>query len=89
MSWDYRLEARALQDLRQLGPSTASEILGWLDYRIRGTADPRKLGKPLRGRLKGYWRYRIRDWRLLCRIEDRQLIVIVIAAGHRSSIYDD
>lgn len=89
MSWDYRISAEALRDLRDLGPSASREIIGWLDTRVRGTADPSTFGKPLRGKLKGYWRYRIRDWRILCRLEDGVLMVIVVAVGHRSNVYDD
>ena len=88
MSWDYRLEAVALRELRDLGPSVSAEIVAWLDQRVRGASDPRVFGKPLRGRRKGYWRYRVRDWRLLCRIEDKVLVVIVVAVGHRSTVYD-
>ncbi len=89
MSWDYRLEAGALRDLRRLGPSVRSEIIGHLDQRVRGAADPRQFGKPLRRDLKGYWRYRVRNYRVLCRLEDRVLIVVVVAVGHRSTIYDE
>jgi mRNA interferase RelE/StbE len=88
VAWDYRIDPAAERDLRRLGPSVAVEIRRFLDTRIRGTADPRAFGKPLRGDRKGYWRYRVRDWRVLCRIEDRILIVVVVALGHRSNIYD-
>lgn len=89
MSWDYRIEPTAAQDLRNLGPSAAVEIRDYLNRRIRGAADPRAFGKPLRGKLRGFWRYRVRDYRMLCRLEDSVLIVIVVAAGHRSKIYGD
>ncbi len=52
MNWDYRLEADALRDLRQLGPSVKAEIIAYLDQRIRGATDPRPFGKPLRGNSK-------------------------------------
>lgn len=89
MSWDYRLGAEAIRDLRDLRPSATKEIVGWLDERIHGAANPCAFGKPLRGDRKGYWRYRVRDWRLICRIEDQVLVVIVVAVGHRSNIYED
>jgi mRNA interferase RelE/StbE len=89
VSWDYRISTEALRHLRDLGPSARTEIFGWLDTRIRGTADPAAFGKPLRGKLKGYWRYRVRAWRLLCRLEHDILIVIVVAVGHRSNVYED
>jgi len=88
VNWDYRLEAGALKDLRDLGPSARGEIVAYLDRRLRGAVDPRRFGKPLRGDRKGTWRYRVRDYRVLCRLEDRVMIVTVIAAGHRSTVYD-
>jgi mRNA interferase RelE/StbE len=40
-------------------------------------------------RLKGSadrWRIRLGDWRILYRIEDGRLIILVIAIGHRSKV---
>jgi len=89
VSWDYRIEESAKDTLARLGPSAAVEILRFLDKRIKGAADPTAFGKPLRGRLKGFWRYRVRDYRILCRIEAGIMIVVVVAVGHRSPVYDD
>jgi len=36
----------------------------------------------------GLWRYRLGDYRIICELQDARLIVLVIAIGHRSSIYD-
>ncbi len=88
MSWVYSFEAEARRQLRDLGPSAAAEIVRYLDNRVKGAADPRAHGKALSRDLKFYWRYRVRDWRILCRIEDRVLVVVVVAVGHRSRIYD-
>ncbi len=89
MNWDYRIEESALADLRRLGPSAARQIREYLESRIKGATHPEQLGKPLRGDLKGFWRYRVRDYRILCRLEKRVLIVIVVAVGHRSTVYED
>lgn len=88
MSWDYSLSERARRELANLGPSVSAEIVAYLDTRIKGAADPAQAGKPLRGDLKGFWRYRVRDYRLLCRLEKKVLIVIVVAVGHRSAVYE-
>lgn len=49
--------------------------------------NPRRIGKALDGKLKGFWRYRIGTYRILCRIEDARLRVVVVAVGHRDQIY--
>lgn len=87
MSWDYRVSERALKELRKLGPDASRRILSYLDERIRGAADPRQLGKVLRGELGDYWRYRVGDYRILCKIEDEVLIVLVVKVGHRRDVY--
>ena len=89
MTWDYRLEETAKRNLMEIGPSAAAEVIAFLDERIRGAADPEQFGKPLRGELKGFWRDRVRDYRILCRLEKKVLIVVVVAVGHRSSVYED
>lgn len=89
MSWAYEIAPEAARQLRDLGPSAAAEIKKFLDGRIKGAADPEQFGKPLRGELKGFWRYRVRDYRILCRLEKSVLIVVVVAVGHRSSVYED
>lgn len=49
--------------------------------------EPRSHGKPLTGRLKGYWRYETGKYRLVCEIQDGICKVIVVKVGHRREIY--
>lgn len=80
---------RARRELRKLDPKVQRDILHYLRERIAGSADPRQFGKPLRRNLAGLWRYRIGDYRLICRLEEDRLIVLVIQVGHRRNIYED
>ncbi len=89
MSWDYQIHEDADRDLDDLGPAARAEVTAYLEKRIRGSVNPEQFGKPLRGELKGFWRYRVRDYRLLCRLEKKILIVVVVAVGHRSAVYGD
>jgi mRNA interferase RelE/StbE len=59
----------------------------YLRERIATDADPRRFGKPLIGDKAGLWRYRVGDFRLVCRIEDERLVVLVLAVGHRREVY--
>lgn len=89
MSWDYRIDDLAVRELRNLGPSAAARtIIDFLDKRIKGCTEPRAFGKPLRGGLHGLWRYRVQDYRLICELNDGECVVILVKAGHRSSVYD-
>ncbi|WP_255344830.1 type II toxin-antitoxin system RelE/ParE family toxin [Atopobium sp. oral taxon 199] len=35
----------------------------------------------------GQWRYKIGDYRLICYIEDAQLIILALTIGHRRNAY--
>jgi mRNA interferase RelE/StbE len=43
--------------------------------------------KALKGKLKGYYRYRVGDYRIIDEIDQKIIQVIVIKIAHRSSIY--
>lgn len=64
------------------------EILDYMDKRIAKARDPRAFGKPLRHSKFGLWRYRVRDYRIICQLREAQLRVLVVAVGHRSTVYE-
>lgn len=55
--------------------------------KLQTLENPRERGKSLVGNLIGFWRYRVGDYRLLCRIIDKELIISVVEIGHRREIY--
>lgn len=88
MNWVYRFDERALKDLRKLGKQAQRGIIAYLDERIAGEGDPRRFGKGLKADLAGLWRYRVGDYRILCQIQHEELLVLVVACGHRRDIYE-
>ena len=34
-----------------------------------------------------FWKYRVGDYRFICKIEDDRLIVLVLRVGYRKEIY--
>ncbi|HYF33915.1 MAG TPA: type II toxin-antitoxin system RelE/ParE family toxin [Prosthecobacter sp.] len=42
----------------------------------------------MKANLAGLWRYRVGDYRVLCELRDNELVVLVIAVGHRRDVYD-
>jgi len=77
----------AERSLRKLDKAAQIEILRYLHRRIETTEDPRRFGHALHGTLSGLWRYRVRDYRIICRIEDAEITILVLEIGHRSEIY--
>lgn len=89
MSWKIEFDESVLNDLKKLGKPAQKKIISYLKDRIANLEDPRTSGKPLRGAsYRGIWRYRVENYRILCRIEDAKLTILVVAAGHRSKVYD-
>ena len=61
----------------------------WIKKHLQNTDNPRAQGKPLTANLKGYWRYRIGNYRLLAEINDSELTIVAIEIAHRSTVYDN
>ena len=77
----------ALKDLKRLDKSVAKVIVAWMKKNIDGCLDPRVDGKGLTANYSGKWRYRIGNYRVICKIEDGIVIVLVLKIGHRSTVY--
>ena len=86
--YELQYSKEALKELKKLDNSVARAIYAWLKKNIDGCADPRAHGKALSANRAGQWRYRVGNYRIICKIEDEKVIVLVLAAGHRSTVYD-
>ncbi|MGH9470437.1 MAG: type II toxin-antitoxin system RelE family toxin [Terriglobia bacterium] len=88
MAWRIELSAGAERELGKLDASQARRILRFLHERVAALDDPRSIGGALHGsRLGEFWRYRVGDYRLITKIEDERLVVLVLRVGHRKEIY--
>lgn len=77
----------ALKDLKELDNSVSRVIYAWLKKNIDGCSNPRIHGKGLTANRSGQWRYRVGNYRIICKIEDDKVIVLVLTIGHRSTVY--
>ena len=88
MVWQIEFEAAAQKELARLDRQTARRILRFLRERLAPIDDPRSLGQALKGERFGeFWKYRVGDYRVIARIEDQQLVILVIRIGHRGAVY--
>jgi mRNA interferase RelE/StbE len=88
MAWRVELSAEADRQLSKLDAPQAKRILKFLYERIARLDDPRSMGQALHGsRLGEFWKYRVGDYRLICKLEDNRLVVLVLRLGHRREIY--
>ena len=88
MGWKVEYDRRVLKDLTKLDKRVQRRILDYFQHRISGSDNPRRFGKSLKSSFSDLWRYRIGDYRAVCRIEDQALVVLVIRITHRSKVYD-
>jgi len=88
MAYNVELSESAERELGKLDSPQAKRILKFLHQRVAKLDDPRSVGEALHGsRLGEFWKYRVGDYRLICKIEDGGLIVLVLRVGHRKEIY--
>lgn len=88
MAWTIEFDERAQQDLANLDKPIAKRIRRFLEDRFAPSHNPRAFGHSLKHQFAGLWRYRVGDYRILCRIEDQKLTVLVVEIAHRSNAYD-
>ena len=88
MVWIIKYTESSSKQLKNLDKQTALRVLDYMDERVTVLADPRSLGKNLKGPKMGeYWRYRVGDIRVICNISDGQMTVLVIEIGNRREVY--
>ena len=77
----------AAKELRKLDRAVAARIVRTLEERIATLDDPRTVGSALVGEHAGYWRWRIGDYRVIAKIEDERITILVIRVAHRREVY--
>ncbi len=50
-------------------------------------ADP-NVGKPLTRELKGRFSYRVGDYRIIYRVYQAEIVVLILTVGHRRDVYE-
>jgi len=86
LAWTLEYDAAARRQLRKLPRGVGERILEGLEG-IAASGNPRLRGKAMTGSHAGHWRYRFGDYRVIARIEDRRMVIVVIAAGDRREVY--
>ena len=56
--------------------------------KIEALKENPELGVPLLGNLSGLWKLRIGDYRIIYKIFNNDLVILIIKIGHRKNVYD-
>lgn len=84
--WQIKLLKRAEKYLENIDNKDKRRIAQYLDELITHK-EPHKKGKALTGKLKGLWRFRVGDYRVIARIDGATITILVLDIGHRKDIY--
>ncbi|MDN5805078.1 MAG: type II toxin-antitoxin system RelE/ParE family toxin [Microlunatus sp.] len=82
--YDVEFTTAAARQVRRLDPQARRRLLAGV---AKLAVDPRPAGvKKLAGE-ENAWRIRVGDYRILYEAYDSQLLVVVVAVGHRREVY--
>nr|WP_027871675.1 type II toxin-antitoxin system RelE/ParE family toxin [[Eubacterium] cellulosolvens] len=87
MSYTIKTTPRFDKEFKKLDRYTMRMIKAWIEKHLVNCEDPRIHGKGLTANRSGQWRYRIGDYRIICQINDTELVILALSVGHRNEIY--
>jgi len=87
LGWTIEYDPEAIKDLNKLNRSIRLEIFRYMQEGIGQADSPRNFGKPLRFDKFGLWRYRVRDFRIICELQEARQVVLIVGVGHRKNVY--
>ncbi|MGE4497630.1 MAG: type II toxin-antitoxin system RelE/ParE family toxin [Deferribacterales bacterium] len=87
MAYKIRLTKTAEKELAKLDKPSAVRIVKFLCERLSVADNPKSLGKQLSGSLGQFWRFRVGDYRIICDIQDNELVILALRIAHRKEVY--
>jgi mRNA interferase RelE/StbE len=83
--WRLSVRTAAARVIRHLAPEIKRAVKAAL---LQLLADPAS-GEPLHGELTGLWKYRVRRYRVVYKVDRTAKSVEIVAVGQRLSIYEE
>ena len=88
MAWIVKFKESAKKELSKLDKPIAKKLVFFL-HTLSTCENPRDKGKQLKGKLKEFWRYRVGDYRIITKITDQEITILVLKVAHRKDVYED
>jgi len=80
--WQIKIHNLVLkEDFKKIDPPTQKLILKTIFKKL--SIDPEGYGEKLKYGLKGYWKLKISDYRVIYRIEKDRILVLILKVGMR------
>jgi len=77
----------AVEEFKRLDKSIQRIIREKLELLAKNPEILKNNIKPLKGEYKGFYRLRVGNYRIIYKIDNENLIIILIRIGHRKDIY--
>ena len=87
MKYKVIIRQKAEKQLNKLDDSMKLKIMRYIKQNLNNTDNPKKFGKALRYNLKGFWRYRVENYRIIAKIEKDELVILIVQMDKRDKIY--
>ena len=88
MAWRIEFDDSSRKTLKKLDAQIAIRITKFLRERVAPLENPRLIGEALQGsKLGEFWKYRVGDYRIIARIEDEAVRILVVRIGNRREVY--
>lgn len=84
MTYALRYHPRVADDLEGITPTGRARIRRAVETRL--AIAPERYGVPLTGTLRGHWKLRVGDYRIVFRVARREVFVLAIV--HRRDVYE-
>lgn len=82
---DYTKEAQ--RSIDKLDKTIRTRIVEWINKNLVGCENPRQQGTNLINHSKGNWRYRVGNYRIIARIQDDKIIILIVDVVKRNDAY--
>ncbi len=86
MAWTIKYTKTFQKEVRKLDRPIQKKVRSFFKN-LESYENPRSKGKALTQNLSGLWRYRIENFRIICEIQDNELVILILKIGHRANIY--
>jgi len=87
MKYKVIIRQKAEKQLNKLDDSMKLKIMRYIKQNLNNTDNPKKFSKTLRYNLKGFWRYRVENYRIIAKIEKDELVILIVQIDKRDKIY--
>ncbi len=86
MKYSIIFDERVLKDLQKISSPDKKKIQKAIEQKL--STRPEIFGKPLRSNLKNLWSLRVGFYRVIYQIQNGECVILVVAIGKRSDVYE-